>query len=233
MPEPVRVAVLASGSGSNLQALLDAEAAGSAPWRTVLVVSDREGAGALERAARAGVEGRVIPVAERDPADVAADTLAALKAARVDAVLLAGYLRLLPGAVVARYRGRILNIHPALLPAFGGKGMWGRRVHEAVLASGARVTGPTVHLVDERYDEGRILAQWPVPVLNGDTAATLASRVLAQEHALYPRVVGHLARAIQAGEPVTPLDAPGEIFQAMGDPPARPPSNPTENPPAS
>lgn len=233
MPEPVRVAVLASGSGSNLQALLDAEARGDTPWRTVLVVSDREGTGALERAARAGVEGRVIPVADRDRDDVAADTLAALKAARVDAILLAGYLRLVPGQVVARYRGRILNIHPALLPAFGGKGMWGRRVHEAVLASGARISGPTVHLVDERYDEGRILAQWPVPVLNGDTAETLAGRVLEREHALYPQVAARLARAIQAGEPVTPLDAPGEIFQAVGHPPEHPPSNPTENPPAS
>jgi formyltetrahydrofolate-dependent phosphoribosylglycinamide formyltransferase len=233
VPEPVRAAVFASGSGSNLQALLDAEARGGAPWRIVLVVSDREAAGALERARAAGIAARVIAVAGREPAAVADETLAALERADVEAIFLAGYLRLVPGPVVSRYRGRILNIHPALLPAFGGRGMWGRRVHEAVLASGARVTGPTVHLVDERYDEGRILAQWPVPVLRGDTPETLAARVLAGEHRLYPRVAAHLCRAVREGRDVIPLDAPGEIYQAVDASESDPSFHPTRNPLAS
>lgn len=201
----VAAAVFASGSGSNLQALLDAEVAGAAPWTTRLVVSDREGAGALDRARAAGVETRVIS---------ATQTLAALEGAGVEVVFLAGYLKLVPAPVVERFRGRMLNIHPALLPAFGGKGMWGRRVHEAVLSSGARITGPTVHLVDERYDEGRILAQWPVPVLADDTPASLAARVLAEEHRLYPLAAAHLCRAVLNGRDVEPFDFPGARFES-------------------
>lgn len=208
----ISAAVFASGSGSNLQALLDTEARGDAPWRTVLVVSDRDGAGALDRARRAGVATVVVPVQGRAPGDVARDTLAALDEAGAQAIFLAGYLRLVPAEVVARFRGRIVNIHPALLPAFGGPGMWGRRVHEAVLASGARVSGPTVHLVDERYDEGRVLAQWPVPVRADDTPERLAERVLREEHRLYPIVAAHLARAIESGRPVEPLDLGVERF---------------------
>jgi formyltetrahydrofolate-dependent phosphoribosylglycinamide formyltransferase len=215
VPDPLRAAVLASGSGSNLQALLDAEAAGDAPWRIVLLVSDRDAAGAHERARRAAVETRVIPPAGRDASEVAGEMLEALGETGVEVVFLAGYLRLVPGPVVARYRRRILNIHPALLPAFGGKGMWGHHVHEAVLASGARVTGATIHLVDERYDEGTILAQWPVPVRSGDTPASLAARVLAVEHRLYPRAAAHVCRGLQEGREPEPLDLPGDAF---GDP---------------
>ncbi len=218
----ISAAVFASGSGSNLQALLDAEARGDAPWRTALVVSDRAGAGALERGRRAGVPTMVVPVRDRAPAEVARDTLAALDEAGAQAIFLAGYLRLVPADVVARFRGRIVNIHPALLPAFGGPGMWGRRVHEAVLASGARVSGPTVHLVDERYDEGRVLAQWPVPVRAGDTPESLAARVLREEHRLYPIVAAHLARAIESGRPVEPLDLGVERFAPAPDTPPAP-----------
>ena len=106
----------------------------------------------------------------------------------------------------------ILNIHPALLPSFGGKGMWGHHVHEAVLASGATFSGPTIHFVDEEYDTGAIFAQWPVPVLAGDTADTLAARVLKVEHILYPLAADHLCRAVEAGEPVKRLVLPGEAF---------------------
>jgi len=111
-----------------------------------------------------------------------------------DLVVLAGYVRHVPPAVVARFRLRMINIHPALLPAFGGAGMYGRRVHEAVLASGVAVSGATVHYVDEQYDHGPIIAQWPVPVHRGDTPDSLATRVLAVEHQLLPRVVIALAR---------------------------------------
>jgi folate-dependent phosphoribosylglycinamide formyltransferase PurN len=117
----------------------------------------------------------------------------------VDLVVLAGYLKLVPPGVVTRYRGRILNVHPALLPAFGGKGMYGRRVHEAVLASGARESGATVHLVDEVYDRGPILGQVRVPVLPGDDPERLAARVLEAEHRLLPAVV---LAAAAAGRPV-------------------------------
>ncbi|HMA40012.1 MAG TPA: phosphoribosylglycinamide formyltransferase [Gemmatimonadales bacterium] len=185
---PVRVAVLASGGGTNLQALLDA-CGPAAPARVTRVVSNRADAGALERARAAGIPGVVL----RDPAD-AAELLAALGDA--DLVVLAGYLKLIPAAAVARFPRRMINIHPALLPAFGGPGMYGHRVHAAVLASGATESGATVHYVDEQYDRGPIIAQRTVPVLPGDTAETLAARVLAVEHELLPQVVLELARRL-------------------------------------
>lgn len=194
----VRIAVFASGGGTNLQALLDHFGRGGRGAEVVLVVSDRPGAGALDRAARAGVTGHVVPVTGRPDAAVTADTLDALEAARTDLIALAGYVRLVPAEVVRRFAGRLVNVHPALLPAFGGKGMYGVNVHRAVLAAGCRVSGPTVHLVDERYDEGRILAQWPVPVLDDDTGERLAARVLRAEHALYPATVEWLAGVLGA-----------------------------------
>ncbi|MGH7699419.1 MAG: formyltransferase family protein, partial [Gemmatimonadales bacterium] len=142
---------------------------------------------ALERARRAAVPTAVIT----DPAD--ADGLVTALTG-MDLVVLAGYLKLVPAPVVAHFRYRLINIHPALLPAFGGPGMYGRRVHEAVLKSGAAVSGATVHYVDEQYDRGPIIAQWPVPVRPDDTAETLAARVLELEHRLLPAVVLALAR---------------------------------------
>jgi formyltetrahydrofolate-dependent phosphoribosylglycinamide formyltransferase len=190
---PVRVAVLASGGGTNLQALLDALTGSRA--RVALVLSDRPDAGALERARRAGVAAAAL----RDPAD-SAELLAALT--DMDLVVLAGYLKLVPPAVVARFRWRMINIHPALLPAFGGPGMYGRRVHEAVLASGADESGATVHYVDEEYDRGPIIAQARVPVRPDDTPETLAAHVLEAEHRLLPMVVLELARRGVPNEPV-------------------------------
>ena len=187
-----RVAVLASGGGTNLQALLDHFSDGDTA-RVALVISDRKDAGALDRARGAGVPAHVIPVAGRPVAAATADMIDALESEHIDIIALAGYLRLVPPEVTRRFAFRVLNIHPALLPAFGGKGMYGRRVHEAVLEAGCRVTGPTVHFVNERYDEGRILAQWPVPVLEDDTARSLAGRVLRAEHMLYPVAVEWLA----------------------------------------
>ena len=197
--DPVAIAVLASGGGSNLQALID-HFAGSSVARVALVVSDRPQAGALERARRAAIDARVLDVKGRPAADIAREMLELFDAHGIGLVALAGYLKLVPVEVVRRYAGRIVNIHPALLPAFGGAGYYGARVHEAVLASGATVSGPTVHLVDEEYDRGRVLARWPVPVLPGDTAEALAARVLAAEHVLYPVVVEWLARGGEDGE---------------------------------
>jgi phosphoribosylglycinamide formyltransferase-1 len=198
---PMRIAVAVSGRGSNLEALLHALPA-SGPASVELVLSNRAGAGGLDVARQHGVEAAVL----FDPADAAA-WLDPLARARIDLIVLAGYLKLVPPAVVERYRGRILNIHPALLPAFGGPGMYGHRVHEAVLASGATESGATVHVVDEVYDRGPILAQARVPVLPGDTADTLAARVLAAEHRLLPAVV---RAAAAAGRPV-PLSEPVEL----------------------
>ena len=209
----MRVAVLASGHGSNLQALLDACAAPASAAHIVLVVSNREGAGALERAGARGVPAATIAEDGQD-----ADRLLALLAEHaVELVVLAGYLKRVPDRVVAAYRGRMLNVHPALLPAFGGPGMYGRRVHEAVLASGARVSGATVHLVDEQYDHGPIVAQWPVPVRPDDTPDTLAARVLAVEHRLLPAVV--LACAARGG---AALAAAADATRAPLRPVARP-----------
>jgi formyltetrahydrofolate-dependent phosphoribosylglycinamide formyltransferase len=186
----LRVAVLASGGGSNLQALLDATHDPEAGFSVVLVVSNRADAGALARAARAGVRTVTLREDGQDPGRL----LALFAECDADLVVLAGYLKLVPAAVVSAFRGRMLNIHPALLPAFGGPGMYGRKVHQAVLAAGARVSGPTVHVVDEVYDHGRILAQWPVPVAADDTPETLAARVLDAEHRLLPAVVRAWAR---------------------------------------
>jgi formyltetrahydrofolate-dependent phosphoribosylglycinamide formyltransferase len=195
-----RIAVLASGGGTNLQALIDHFHTGGNSVATVaLVVSDRENAGALARARSAGIPSRVIAVKGRNVDDIASDTLAAFTEHTIDVVALAGYLRLIPDAIVRRYRGRIVNVHPALLPAFGGPGMYGMHVHRAVIESGCTVTGVTVHEVDERYDEGRAIVQWPVPVLRGDTAESLAARVLRVEHAVYPLAVEAIARRVPAG----------------------------------
>ena len=190
-----RLAVFASGSGTNLQSLIDRlNGRRNTPAEVVLVVSDREQAKALARAVDAGIPGRVLPVRGRAPQDVAAETLDLLDELDIDLIALAGYLRLVPAPVIVRFTGRIVNIHPALLPAFGGPGMYGMRVHQAVLEAGCSVTGVTVHHVTERYDEGRPIAQWPVPVLYVDDPHSLAERVLRVEHVLYPLAIEKLAR---------------------------------------
>lgn len=188
----MRVAVVVSGRGSNLEALLHALGPG-APARVVFVLSNRA-AGGLGVAASHGVAAEIL-----DDPDDASGWLVRLERHRVDLIVLAGYLKLVPAAVIARYRNRTINIHPALLPAHGGKGMYGRRVHEAVLASGDRESGATVHLVDEVYDRGAVLAQARVPVLPGDSPDRLAARVLEAEHRLLPAVV---LAAAAAGHPV-------------------------------
>lgn len=198
----MRVAVAVSGRGSNLEALLRALGP-AAPARVALVLSDRAEAGALAVARTHGVAAEVLA----NPAD-GADWLERLERHRIDLLVLAGYLKLVPAPVIARYPDRIVNVHPALLPAFGGRGMYGRRVHAAVLASGTRESGATVHLVDEAYDRGAILAQGRVPVLPDDTPESLAARVLAVEHRLLPAVV---LAAADAGHPVSlpePVESP-------------------------
>ncbi|HSJ07166.1 MAG TPA: phosphoribosylglycinamide formyltransferase, partial [Longimicrobiales bacterium] len=167
----VRTAVFASGGGSNLQALIDGARDGRA-FEIGLVVSDRVDSGALQRARDAGIPALHLPVSGRDAEEVAEETLAALDANAIALVALAGYLRLVPARMTSAFRRRMVNIHPALLPAFGGPGMYGERVHAAVLAAGCRVSGATVHWVDEEYDRGGIIAQWPVPIFPADTPAS-------------------------------------------------------------
>ena len=183
--------MLASGGGTNLQAILDyLDARGDARGATVsLVASDRASAGALDRARRHGVE--VIALDKEQRGDEMARVL---ESHAIDYIALAGYLRFVPTSVTRQWRGRIVNVHPSLLPSFGGTGMYGIRVHQAVIEAGVRLTGVTVHFVDEEYDCGPIIAQWPVPVLPGDTPEVLAERVLAVEHALYPVAVEAVAQ---------------------------------------
>jgi formyltetrahydrofolate-dependent phosphoribosylglycinamide formyltransferase len=185
-----RLAVLASGRGSNLQAIIDHfdNLARERIARVVLVASNRADSPALIRAATASID-----IASFDSADDGSALLDLLRKFRIDLVVLAGYLKRIQPAVVREYAGRIINIHPALLPDFGGEGMYGARVHEAVIASGARESGVTVHLVDNEYDRGPVIAQWRVPVEKGDTAEALAARVLAVEHIVYPRTVEMVA----------------------------------------
>ena len=189
----MRIAVALSGRGSNLEALLSALGPG-ARAQVALVVSDRAEAAGLDHARDRGIPAQVLS----QPAD-GDEWLRLLWRFQIDLVVLAGYVKLVPAPVIAAYRGRIINIHPGLLPEFGGKGMYGLRVHQAVLASGAQESGATVHLVDEVYDHGAVLAQARVPVLSGDTPDTLAERVLAVEHRLLPATV---LAAATAGRPV-------------------------------
>jgi phosphoribosylglycinamide formyltransferase/phosphoribosylglycinamide formyltransferase-1 len=187
---PSRLAVLASGRGSNLQAIIDHfdNLARERVAKVVLVASNRADSPALVRAATASID-----IAHFNSADDGSELLALLRTFKIDLVVLAGYLKRIPPKVISEYAGRIMNIHPALLPSFGGEGMYGARVHEAVIASGARESGVTVHLVEDEYDRGPIVAQWRIPVNPSDTAESLAARVLNVEHTVYPRAVEMVA----------------------------------------
>jgi formyltetrahydrofolate-dependent phosphoribosylglycinamide formyltransferase len=207
-----RIAVLASGGGSNLQSLLDHldTLKGDAAARVVLVASDRESAGALRRARDRGIEAVILSPSTSLRVNSAKDLvsspdlLSLLERQRIDMVVLAGYLKMVPRDVVDRYADGIVNVHPSLLPKFGGAGMYGMRVHQAVIDAKERISGATVHFVTHEYDRGPILAQWPVAVLPTDDAATLAQRVLVAEHALYPRVIASLAAGHRDRFPLNP-----------------------------
>jgi phosphoribosylglycinamide formyltransferase-1 len=188
------MAVFASGNGSNLRSLIERITAGDLRnVRIALVVSNNSRSGALGLARQYGL--KAVHLSSRTHPDSGAfekTLMSLLERHRIHLILLAGYMKLLPPAVVRAYSRRILNIHPALLPRFGGKGMYGLRVHQAVLRSGDGESGATVHFANERYDEGSIIAQRRVPVLKGDTPESLAARVLEAEHDLYWRVVDSL-----------------------------------------
>jgi formyltetrahydrofolate-dependent phosphoribosylglycinamide formyltransferase len=187
---PSRIAVLASGRGSNLQAIIEHfdNLARERVAKVVLVASNRADSPALVRAATASID-----IASFDPGDDGSQLLGLLDKHRIDLVVLAGYLKRIQPSVIEKYAGRILNIHPSLLPAFGGAGMYGARVHEAVIEARERESGVTVHLVIDEYDRGPIVTQWRVDVEETDTAESLAAKVLSVEHIVYPRAIEMVA----------------------------------------
>jgi phosphoribosylglycinamide formyltransferase-1 len=187
------IAVLASHGGSNMQAIVDRIETGALDARIVLVVSNNSESGAVERAKRHRLPWVHLSSAthpDPDALDVAIRD--ALAGAGADLVVLAGYMKRIGPKTLARFHGRILNIHPALLPRHGGPGMYGIRPHEAVLAAGDHESGATVHVVDEHYDHGPVLRQRRVPVLPGDTPETLQQRVLREEHGIYSEVIADI-----------------------------------------
>ncbi|MBO4404492.1 MAG: phosphoribosylglycinamide formyltransferase [Treponema sp.] len=191
-----RVAVLVSGGGTNLQALIDyMKENADCPYSIEVVISSTKNAYALERAAAAGIASEIkspfsvmgkekAQSALREEKNVAVSNaiLDSCKARKIDVIVLAGYLSVLTGKIITEYSGRIINLHPALLPKFGGVGMWGHNVHEAVLAAKEKESGCTVHLVDSGCDTGKILVQKKVPVLPGDTVDSLYARIAPEEH---------------------------------------------------
>lgn len=188
-----RVVICASGEGSNFTAMVLASRAGSLPVAIAGLIVDRVGAPVIDRARREGVPHALIAPAQFDSRDRWDQAVTSqLQAWRADWVALAGYLNLVGPAVLAAFPGRVVNSHPALLPRFGGKGMYGDRVHAAVLAAGESETGVTIHLIDEVFDRGQIIAQAKVPVLAGDSIERLAERVKAREREFYPEVLARL-----------------------------------------
>ena len=197
----VRVAVLVSGGGTNLQALMDAVRRGDMPHVSLaLVMGSRPSIYALERAAHGGIPSAVLQKGEEEPLEEYGQRLIQLLAAhQIDLVVLAGFLTILPYNVIAQFQGRIINIHPSLIPAFSGKGCYGLKVHEAALARGVKVTGATVHFVNEVPDGGEIIAQQAVTVLPGDTPEVLQRRVMEEaEWLLLPRAVEETASRLDA-----------------------------------
>jgi len=192
MRQPARLAVLISGGGTGLQNLIDRVADGRVAAQIAVVLSSRRDAGGLERAGRAGIPALTVPRKEFADVEQFNDAVHdALAPYEVDFVILAGFLS--PFQLRQRYVGRVLNIHPALIPAFCGKGFYGDRVHRAVIESGVKVSGCTIHLADDDYDHGPIVLQGVVPVLDDDTPETLSTRVHALENELYPEAIQLLA----------------------------------------
>ena len=190
----MRIAVMASGGGSNFQAILDRTESGELVAEVVLLISNNSNCGAVNKAKSAKIETlHLAPSSFEDEAEYTKQLTGHLERVKCDIIVLAGYMKRVPSGVIQKFRNRILNIHPALLPSFGGKGMYGARVHEAVLKYGAKISGITVHLVDEDYDHGPIVMQRCVEVMDGDTPDVLATRVLKLEHDTYWRAIKFFA----------------------------------------
>ncbi|MGA9119339.1 MAG: phosphoribosylglycinamide formyltransferase [Bacteroidota bacterium] len=197
----MNIAVFGSGRGSNFQAILAAIKEGRVEGVTIsLVLSNNSTSGILEIARANAIPAFHISQKHFSSEGQYADALLALLAAHaVEVIVLAGFMKKIPPRLISAFPGRIINIHPALLPKYGGAGMFGRHVHEAVLAAGEHESGATVHVVDEEYDHGRILIQEKVPVMAGDTPDTLAARVLGAEHRILPEALHRLAASMHKG----------------------------------
>lgn len=186
----LNLCVLASGSGSNLKAIIKAAKSGRISSKVVLVISNNSGSKALQTAKQNNIPAfHLSQKLFNTSAEFDRELLSLLKEFKVDLIILAGYMKMIHSAILKKFRNKILNIHPALLPAFGGTGMYGVKVHEAVLKAGEEISGATVHLVDEVYDNGAIILQKRVEVKPADTPEQLQKRVLRAEHNLYPQVI--------------------------------------------
>ncbi len=199
MKPRVRTAVLVSGGGTNLQAIIDKSAEGAIPSaEIVVVISDREGVYALERADKAGIPSEVVPFKETGRGEFERRLAAALESRGVEMIVLAGFMRILSADFTARYPNRILNIHPSLIPSFCGEGFYGLKVHKAALDYGVKVTGATVHFVNEIPDGGRIIMQKAVYIDDNDTPETLQKRVMREaEWVIYPEAIEKAASEIR------------------------------------
>ena len=190
----LKIGVLASGGGSNLQSIIDKSLEGSMNGDVVVVISNNSKAKALQRAANHGIDGLHISSFTEGTQEKADKKICAEMVSRgVDLIVLAGYMKSVSSELLDTCEGRIINIHPALLPKFGGTGMYGMHVHEAVIASGEKESGPSVHYVDSEYDHGSIIAQVKIPVYPEDTPEKLQKRVLIEEHKLLPEVIQKIA----------------------------------------
>ncbi|MBN1464422.1 phosphoribosylglycinamide formyltransferase [candidate division KSB1 bacterium] len=184
--EPIRIVAFASGNGSNVRAIYDNIQRGSLSADLVGVISNNSGCGALQFARENSIPALHISLRQFSTAAAYEERLLNVLHERApDLIVLAGYMKMMPESIVRAFKNRMLNIHPALLPSFGGRGLYGHLVHEAVLDYGCKVSGVTVHLVDAEYDTGPPVLQRCVPVLDDDTPETLASRVLQEEHKIY------------------------------------------------
>ena len=192
-----KIGVMASGGGSNFKAIIDRIGEGDLEAQCKFLITNNGGCGAVSHAESYGIP--VYHISGKTHPDTVAYEAALLEVIDrhdIDLLILAGYMKALPASLIKRLPDRILNIHPSLLPKYGGKGFWGIHVHEAVIAAQEKESGPTVHLVSEEIDKGRILAQTRVPVVEGDTPETLAARVLVQEHDLYWRTIRDYAKQV-------------------------------------
>lgn len=186
----LRCAVFASGSGSNFQALIDRKNSGELHVELALLIGNNSIAGAFDKAKKHGIPSVHLAPSHFESEQVYTDKLMSLlDSHKIDLIVLAGYMKKLPSAVVNKYRHRIVNVHPGLLPAFGGKGMYGSKVHQAVIDYGAKLTGVTIHFVDEEYDHGPIISQVPIAVFDNDDSDSLAERVLKAEHSNYWKAI--------------------------------------------
>ena len=199
----MNIGFLASHNGSNMQAIIDAYNSGGLQAVPVVVISNNNGSGAIVRAKQEGIPSyHLSSKTHPKPEELDEAILEVLLKHKVDIVVLAGYMKKLGPKTLSRYAGSVINIHPALLPKYGCKGMYGIRVHEAVLAAGEYLTGVTIHIVDEEYDKGPVIAQAWVSIEDADTPETLQERVLEQEHSLYP----HTLQKIASGEIQLPTE---------------------------